>query len=62
MVSSITVRIEWHYGARRIYPVCHEAHLFADIAGTKTLSDYTIERIKNLGYEVDVQRNEPVKL
>lgn len=51
----ITVRIKNVYGADLIYPVCENAKLFAEIAGTATLGTKTIRQIKALGYEVEVQ-------
>ncbi len=52
----ITVRITSNFGNRAIYPVCGTAKKFADMLGTKTLTDRAIEQIKGLGYEVRVQQ------
>jgi len=35
-----------------LYPACHKAKAFANIAGTKTLTVETVQQIKNLGYDV----------
>jgi hypothetical protein len=44
------------YGQSKIYPVCGEAQIFAEIAGTKTLLPQDIKRIQMLGYEVKVKQ------
>lgn len=55
---SITVKIKDQYGQQTIVPVCRAAQIFAEIAGTKTLTSKTIQTIKALGYEVKVQQAE----
>ena len=42
------------YGNDLCYPACEASMIFASIAGQKTLSDYTIERIQKLGYKINV--------
>lgn len=59
---NITVEIKNVYGNNTIYPVCAKAKLFADIAGTKTLTFTAIHKIKALGFEVIVQQPLPVTL
>jgi hypothetical protein len=51
---TIQVRIVSQYGNERIFPVCDNAKLFADIAGDRTLTMANIQRIKKLGYTVEV--------
>ena len=51
----ITVEIKSVYGTDKVYPVCKNAYRFACIAGTTTLTDYTIGGIKRLGYRVKVK-------
>lgn len=58
----IEVSIRTVYGARRIDPECDKARLFANIAGTKTLTDDAIEQIKALGYTVRVVATQPTEL
>jgi hypothetical protein len=58
---TITVKIRYVYGNRTIYPVCAQAELFAQIAGSKTLPFWVIDKIKRLGYAVEVEQ-EPVTL
>ena len=50
----ISVKIKSVYGIDKIYPVCDKAIAFANIADTVTLTDYTIAKIKLLGYRVKV--------
>lgn len=51
---SITVEIRDVYGKPAAYPMDEAARLFADIAGTTTLTDMTLKRIKLLGYHINV--------
>ena len=51
---NITVKIKNNFGNEAIYPACEHSRLFAEIAGTKTLTRETIEKIKSLGYLVGV--------
>ena len=53
----ITVKIKSVYGTDKVYPVCDKAVAFAHIADTITLTDYTISKIKALGYKVIVQQD-----
>jgi hypothetical protein len=56
MNETIEVEVKDVYGAVKYYPVCEKARLFADIAGTKTLTLETIKKIEALGYSVKVSR------
>jgi hypothetical protein len=58
-ILKITVRQESQYGQRIFYPVCGQAHLFTQLTGTKTLPEWALQVIANMGYIVDVQ---PVEL
>ena len=40
------------YGEIKIYPSCAVAQIFAQIAGTKTLSAAVMAQIESLGYNV----------
>ena len=51
---SITVEIRDVYGKPTVYPMDDAARTFADIAGTTTLTDMTLKRIKLLGYHINV--------
>ena len=52
--TTLTVSVEYHNGTRRVYPECMKAQLFADLAGTTTLTDNAIDTIKQLGYTFKV--------
>lgn len=51
-IKSITVKIRDVYGNQMVYPVCDAAKVFADIAGTKTLTQATLSQIGRLGISV----------
>lgn len=55
MDQEIFVTLKDVYGVRKVYPACEKSRLFADIAGTTTLTDQNIARIKALGYTVTVR-------
>ena len=56
MDKSIEVEIKEVYGVVKFYPICEQAQLFADIAGTKTLTPQVIKKIEALGYSIKAQR------
>lgn len=60
MDAPITIRIELRdqYGKQVAYPVCDTAKTFADIAGTKVLTDMTLMRIAALGYTIITTQRE----
>jgi hypothetical protein len=51
---TITVRIEYHYGQRAVYPHCEQSKLLAQLAGTRTLTNHAMQTIAALGYEFEV--------
>lgn len=53
---NITIAVKDQYGQKTLVPVCDIAKTFAAIAGTKTLTFDTLNRIKSLGYTVAVQQ------
>lgn len=53
-MDTISVILKNVYGNELIYPNCTRSKLFANIAGTKTLSRYTIEKIKAMGYTITI--------
>lgn len=55
MENKIVIQIKSVYGNTLIYPMNEQAKLFASIAGQKTLSKDHVEKIKQLGYSVEVQ-------
>jgi hypothetical protein len=46
------------YGNRTVYPVCEKAKLFADLAGTKTLTHHAVIVIRKLGYTIEIKQKE----
>ena len=53
---TILVRITNNFGNRAVYPVCANAKLLAELAGTKTFTDRAIDQIKALGYDIAVEQ------
>jgi len=51
----ITVKIKNVYGNDLVYPICEKSKIFALISGNKTLTDETIQLIKELGYGINVE-------
>ena len=56
MTNVIEVEVKDVYGAVKYYPICEKAQLFADIAGTKTLTLHAIKKIEALGYSIKTSR------
>jgi archaellum biogenesis ATPase FlaH len=52
---TITVEIKSVYGNEMIYPACDKARQFAALIGTKTLTRDAINKIKALGYDIQVK-------
>ena len=52
---NITVEVKNVYGQDRIYPICSKAQLCTRLPNTKTLSTWDINKIKELGYTVNVK-------
>ena len=61
-MKNITVRLAQQYGQQVVQPACGTSELFAQIAGTKTLTKPTLELVKQLGYEVRVEQTLPSTL
>lgn len=59
---AIKVVLAQQYGQEVIRPVCPDAELFCEIAGTKTLTRRMVHQIKSLGYRVEVVPTEPKEL
>jgi len=57
--KNIIVMVRSVYGVDKIYPVCKDAKLFADIAGTTTLREHDLRRIQQLGYQIVVSQPPP---
>jgi hypothetical protein len=55
-MQTIFVEPRNNYGATVFYPANEAAQLFADIAGTKTLSMSVIQKAKQLGFLIEVKQ------
>lgn len=55
MNKIVLIEIRSNYGKEAIYPANKEAELFADIAGTKTITRDALKSIKELGYLIEVK-------
>ena len=55
-MKNITIEVRDVYGQVKFYPTCDSAKLFADIAGTKTLTADALKKIEALGYVVTATR------
>lgn len=51
--EAITIRVTKVYGNVAFYPDCPTSKLFAEIAGTKTLTRDNLRRILNMGFAID---------
>ena len=60
MDFELTLLRKDQYGKAVYYPVCDKAKVFAQIAGTRTLTSDTVRRIKELGYKFNIQHEEEV--
>lgn len=58
MNLEIVVKAKDVYGQMKFYPECEKAKTFASIAGTTTLTEATLRKVMQLGYEVKVERQE----
>ena len=59
--QGIVIEIRNVYGTEKVYPVCEQAHAFADIAGTTTLTPDALDHIqKRLGYELILEQKSPL--
>jgi hypothetical protein len=56
MTNTVEVEVKEVYGAVKYYPLCEKAQLFADIAGTKTLTIQVIKKIEALGFSIKATR------
>ena len=49
----ITIELKWQYGNCAFYPLCETSRRFAQIAGTKTLTQDALRIIKAMGYTIN---------
>lgn len=52
----ITVYIKHVYGNEMVYPLSPEAKLLCALTGNKTFNHHQLQIIKELGYEIEVER------
>lgn len=57
-MQQITVDIRTVYGRETIYPACPTAQLLAELAGDKTLTRSSLDKIKRLGFAIAVKQKE----
>ena len=50
---SITIELKWQYGNCAFYHLCETSKRFAQIAGTKTLTQDALRIIKAMGYTIN---------
>lgn len=55
MKPTIDVELKILYGKRVYYPVCQNAIVFCNIAGTKTLTEDLLKQVNKLGFQVNIQ-------
>jgi hypothetical protein len=48
----IIITVKNVYGNELVYPVCPKAKLFAELAGSKTLTHSALVKIEALGYTI----------
>ena len=49
----ITIELKWQYGNCAFYPLCETSKRFAQIAGTKTLTQDALRIIKSMVYTIN---------
>lgn len=50
--QAIQVEVKSVYGQSKVYPLCAQAKLFAELAGTTTLTARSLRLVEKLGYEI----------
>jgi len=58
----LQVKIKNVYGLEKIYPICKQAILLADLAKQITFTGREISLLKELGYIIEVIQQGPVTL
>ncbi|MFO0906826.1 MAG: hypothetical protein U0835_00405 [Isosphaeraceae bacterium] len=62
MDQTIQVEIKTLYGRDVIYPACEKAGVFCKMLKQATLTDVDVQRIKELGFTVQVVSSHPATL
>ena len=55
----IQVTIKNVYGKETIYPICEQAKIFAGLVRQRTLTRKDIEKIKALGFAIEIVHQDP---
>lgn len=55
MLDIIKVSVRNVYGNETVYPVCPQAKLLSQLAGTKTLTPEALRTISDLGYSIEIE-------
>ena len=58
-MKTISIEVRSVYGQNKAYPVCADAHLFAQMLRTKTLTRDALKDIIALGYTVEARASCP---
>lgn len=58
-MRTITIEVRSVYGQNKAYPVCADAHLFAQMLRTKTLTLEALKDIIALGYTIEARASCP---
>lgn len=53
--GSIVINVQSNYGTVVAYPACEKSRLFAEIAGSKTLTVPVLNKIQALGYSLTLE-------
>lgn len=54
-MTKVKVQIKNVYGNELIYPACEQSEIFAKIAGSQTLTQQTIDYMKQLGIQFIIE-------
>lgn len=55
MDSTVEVVVKSVYGNETVYPANPQAHHLAAIAGTKTLTEFTLRQAKAMGFTIQLK-------
>lgn len=55
-MNEILVEIKSNYGIEAIYPACAKANSFCELLGQKTLTRGNLEKIRGLGFKIDIKQ------
>lgn len=61
MNTTILVEVRQVYGCTKVYPMNEQAKLLAGIAGTATLTPFTLQLAEKMGFTVTQVEQKPLK-